>query len=154
VLLSKVGPPQHLHWPSPQEAQVRCRCRFMTQMTMHGAQRKGLPGTLNGCWVLLQGSVGQVYYIGTRKERTVLGIVLDICKLFGLSTGRIVHIREGGPCRRSYVSDDRLSQLGWKERTPWEEGLRKTVEWYLSISPADHWKKMCSLPSWGLERAQ
>lgn len=30
-----------------------------------------------------------------------------------------------------YICDTKLNQLGWKERTTWEDGLRKTVDWYL-----------------------
>ena len=34
-------------------------------------------------------------------------------------------------CRRYYICDNKLGTLGWKERTPWEDGLKRTVEWYL-----------------------
>ena len=30
-----------------------------------------------------------------------------------------------------YICDSKLNQLGWRERTSWEDGLRKTVDWYL-----------------------
>lgn len=38
------------------------------------------------------------------------------------------------PCRafndrRYYIGSSKLAELGWKERTPWEEGLKKTIEW-------------------------
>lgn len=33
--------------------------------------------------------------------------------------------------RRYYICDNKLGTLGWKERTRWEDGLRRTVEWYL-----------------------
>ena len=31
---------------------------------------------------------------------------------------------------RYTIDSSKLQALGWEERTPWEEGLRKTVEWY------------------------
>ena len=34
-------------------------------------------------------------------------------------------------CRRYYICDNKLGTLGWKERTQWEDGLKRTVEWYL-----------------------
>jgi hypothetical protein len=38
------------------------------------------------------------------------------------------------PCRRRYfICDKKLASLGWTEKTGWEEGLRKTVDWYLKV---------------------
>ena len=28
---------------------------------------------------------------------------------------------------------------GWKERTTWEEGLKRTVDWYLKHGFKDYW---------------
>jgi len=35
--------------------------------------------------------------------------------------------------------DKKLLELGWQERTPWEEGLKKTVDWYLKHASRDYW---------------
>jgi UDP-glucose 4,6-dehydratase len=35
--------------------------------------------------------------------------------------------------------DKKLLELGWQERTPWEEGLRKTIDWYLTHANRDYW---------------
>ena len=32
--------------------------------------------------------------------------------------------------QRYFICDAKLQALGWRERTPWEEGLRKTLTWY------------------------
>lgn len=32
---------------------------------------------------------------------------------------------------RYFICDAKLAALGWRERTPWEQGLRQTVAWYL-----------------------
>lgn len=32
-------------------------------------------------------------------------------------------------CRRYYIGSKKLASLGWVERTGWEEGLKKTIEW-------------------------
>jgi hypothetical protein len=29
--------------------------------------------------------------------------------------------------------------LGWKEKTTWEEGLKKTVDWYLKNGFGEYW---------------
>ncbi|XP_040943781.1 trifunctional UDP-glucose 4,6-dehydratase/UDP-4-keto-6-deoxy-D-glucose 3,5-epimerase/UDP-4-keto-L-rhamnose-reductase RHM1-like [Gossypium hirsutum] len=51
--------------------------------------------------ILHKGEVGHVYNIGTKKERRVIDVAKDISE-----------------------------ELGWSERTVWEEGLKKTIEWY------------------------
>lgn len=35
--------------------------------------------------------------------------------------------------------DKKLLQLGWQEKTNWEDGLRKTVDWYLKNATRDYW---------------
>ncbi|KAK4364875.1 hypothetical protein RND71_016233 [Anisodus tanguticus] len=32
--------------------------------------------------------------------------------------------------QRYFLDDQKLKKLGWQERTPWEEGLKKTLDWY------------------------
>jgi UDP-glucose 4,6-dehydratase len=43
------------------------------------------------------------------------------------------------PPRRYYICDNKLAALGWVERTSWEEGLRRTVDWYLKHGFASYW---------------
>jgi dTDP-D-glucose 4,6-dehydratase len=31
--------------------------------------------------------------------------------------------------RRYYIGSSKLGSLGWVERTTWEEGLQKTIDW-------------------------
>ena len=35
--------------------------------------------------------------------------------------------------------DKKLLQLGWQEKTKWEDGLRKTVDWCLNHASRDYW---------------
>lgn len=44
--------------------------------------------------VLHKGIVGEVYNIGTQKERTVLDVAQDIAKVFKLPSEKIVHVRD------------------------------------------------------------
>lgn len=32
-----------------------------------------------------------------------------------------------------------MHDAGWKERTSWEEGLKRTVDWYLAHGFKDYW---------------
>lgn len=86
--------------------------------------------------VLKRGVVGEIYNIGTQQERSVLDVARDIMKL--CAAPGIEHVVDR--CfndRRYYISDKKLVELGWVERTSWEEGLRRTAEWY--SRPRAHW---------------
>jgi dTDP-glucose 4,6-dehydratase len=90
--------------------------------------------------VLARGTVGEVYNIGTKRERTVVDVARDICALFGRDPSTTVrHVRDRAfNDRRYFICDRKLEVLGWKERMSWDEGLKKTVEWYAS-TPVSYW---------------
>ncbi|KAJ0971448.1 hypothetical protein J5N97_019407 [Dioscorea zingiberensis] len=89
--------------------------------------------------VLHKGEVGHIYNIGTKKERRVIDVAKDVCKLFSLDPDNVIKFVENRPFndQRYFLDDQKLKNLGWSERTTWEEGLRKTMEWY--ISNPDWW---------------
>lgn len=82
--------------------------------------------------ILHKGVIGHVYNIGTKKERSVLDVAEDICKLFGLDPKETIDFVQDRPFndQRYFLDDQKLKKLGWDERTPWEEGLKLTMEWY------------------------
>ncbi|KAJ3686383.1 hypothetical protein LUZ61_015547 [Rhynchospora tenuis] len=84
--------------------------------------------------VLHKGEVGHVYNIGTKRERRVIDVARDICKLFNLDPDNVIKFVENRPFndQRYFLDDQKLKNLGWSERTIWEEGLKKTMEWYTS----------------------
>ena len=51
------------------------------------------------------------------------------------------------PCPPSCSCDKKLLKLGWQEKTSWEEGLRKTVDWYLQNAKRDYWCAPAALRS-------
>ncbi|XP_042029552.1 trifunctional UDP-glucose 4,6-dehydratase/UDP-4-keto-6-deoxy-D-glucose 3,5-epimerase/UDP-4-keto-L-rhamnose-reductase RHM1-like [Salvia splendens] len=89
--------------------------------------------------VLHKGEVGHVYNIGTKRERRVIDVAQDICKLFNKDANKCIQFVENRPFndQRYFLDDEKLKNLGWAERTAWEDGLRKTMEWY--ISNPDWW---------------
>ncbi|PRW61216.1 GDP-L-fucose synthase 2 [Chlorella sorokiniana] len=91
--------------------------------------------------VLLKGKVGETYNIGTQKERSVVDVARDICKLFNRDPDTTVkHVRDRAfNDRRYFICDKKLLKLGWQEKTTWEEGLRKTVDWYLQNAKREYW---------------
>ncbi|WZZ07279.1 hypothetical protein YC2023_093200 [Brassica napus] len=82
--------------------------------------------------ILHKGEVGHVYNIGTKKERRVNDVARDVCKLFGMDPEASIKFVENRPFndQRYFLDDEKLKKLGWSERTTWEEGLKKTMEWY------------------------
>ncbi|GAB4821215.1 hypothetical protein N2152v2_008261 [Parachlorella kessleri] len=82
--------------------------------------------------VLLKGQVGDTYNIGTQVERTVLSVASDIAKIFNMPESAIVFVRDRAfNDRRYFICDKKLAALGWYEKVSWEEGLRKTVDWFV-----------------------
>ncbi|XP_027063112.1 trifunctional UDP-glucose 4,6-dehydratase/UDP-4-keto-6-deoxy-D-glucose 3,5-epimerase/UDP-4-keto-L-rhamnose-reductase RHM1-like [Coffea arabica] len=89
--------------------------------------------------ILHKGEVGHVYNIGTDKERSVLDVTSDICRLFSLDPNAVIKFVNNRPFndQRYFLNHEKLNNLGWSERTTWEEGLRKTMEWY--VKNPDWW---------------
>lgn len=83
--------------------------------------------------ILHKGVIGHVYNIGTKKERRVLDVAEDICKLFGLDTEKAIKFVQDRPFndQRYFLDDQKLKKLGWQETTPWTEGLKMTMDWYI-----------------------
>ncbi|KAJ4916000.1 hypothetical protein Rs2_01550 [Raphanus sativus] len=82
--------------------------------------------------ILHKGEVGHVYNIGTKRERRVNDVAQDVCKLFNMDPEANIKFVENRPFndQRYFLDDEKLKILGWSERTSWEEGLKKTMEWY------------------------
>jgi dTDP-D-glucose 4,6-dehydratase len=58
---------------------------------------------------------------------------------------------ESSPCSRDdttrrdrycryFICDDKLAALGWKETIPWEEGLQRTIDWYMKQDVEQYWE--------------
>lgn len=84
--------------------------------------------------------MGETYNIGTQKERTVVDVAGDICKVFKMPESKVVHVRDRAfNDQRYFICDKKLLQLGWQETTTWEDGLRKTVDWFLKHGDRSYW---------------
>lgn len=87
-----------------------------------------------------RGEWGQVYNIGGHNERTNLQIVKAILQSLSrklndpeISEKLICHIADRqGHDRRYGIDPEKIhSQLGWAPETTFEEGIEKTICWYL-----------------------
>jgi len=81
---------------------------------------------------LLKGKSGESYNISGDNEIDNLTIVKKILEIMHKSEDLIefVEDRPGHDFRYSMTSRKILDELGWKLRTNFDEGLKKTVEWY------------------------
>ncbi len=93
-------------------------------------------------WLILnRGQTGESYNIGGHNERTNLEVVKTLCRLVAEETSGdvaemeklITFVKDRPGHDRRYAIDPQKIQteLGWKARHNFEEGLRKTVRWYL-----------------------
>ena len=84
--------------------------------------------------LLHKGSVGEIYNIGGTNELPNIDVAKAIISALGMADRQdalisFVEDRHFNDLRYT-IDSSKLQALGWDERTPWEEGLRKTVEWY------------------------
>ena len=96
--------------------------------------------------VFEQGKPGETFAIGGNSEKTNLEIVRSICaildELFPRGDGKgyaeqitFVPDRPGHDRRYAIDASKIAATLGWKPETPFDQGLRQTVQWYLDHQP-------------------
>ena len=83
--------------------------------------------------VLHKGKDGEIYNIGGNNEKTNIEIVKLIVKTLGKSEKLIKHVKDRPGHDRRYAIDNTkiTTQLGWKPKYTFEEGIKETIQWYL-----------------------
>jgi len=84
--------------------------------------------------LLLDGKSGQSYNISANNEMDNVTIVKMILKIMGKSEDLIEYVedRPGHDFRYSMSSNKISKEYGWKPKIGFEEGIEKTIEWYLN----------------------
>lgn len=84
--------------------------------------------------VMLNGKPGESYNISAKNELDNLSIINKILSIMKKSTELIhfVEDRPGHDLKYSLDSSKIRHQLGWREKTSFEEGLATTIDWYLT----------------------
>jgi len=83
--------------------------------------------------VLREGSVGEVYNIGSHAEKTNLEITKAILQAVDADDDLIEFVEDrAGHDQRYALNTEKIESLGWKPEYTFEKGLSKTVEHYLS----------------------
>jgi dTDP-glucose 4,6-dehydratase len=80
-----------------------------------------------------KGEAGGIYNIGAGNERKNIEVVEAILDILGKPHSLIKYVADRLGHDRRYAIDAAKTEkdLGWKPLTSWEEGLRKTISWYL-----------------------
>lgn len=91
--------------------------------------------------VFRQGRIGETYNIGGKNERRNIDLVRSLCRIMDEKLGRkkgsseqlieFVSDRKGHDHRYAIDPSKIEKELGWKPSLDFEEGLSKTVDWYL-----------------------
>lgn len=83
--------------------------------------------------LLLKGRTGQIYNVGARMEKTNLEVIRRILKLLDRPEKLITFVSDRpGHDRRYAVDPGKIErELTWRPQTDFEEGLRRTIDWYL-----------------------
>jgi dTDP-glucose 4,6-dehydratase len=89
-----------------------------------------------------EGKIGETYNIGGNNEWTNIDLINLLCKIMdqklnrplGTSAGLITFVKDraGHDLRYAIDSTKLQNELGWKPSLQFEEGLEKTVDWYLT----------------------
>jgi dTDP-glucose 4,6-dehydratase len=83
--------------------------------------------------VLTEGKNGETYNTGSSCEKKNIDVVKTILKLLKKPESLITFVKDRPGHDRRYAMDASkiTSQLDWKPQIPFEEGLKKTIDWYL-----------------------
>jgi dTDP-glucose 4,6-dehydratase len=90
--------------------------------------------------IIQKGVTGEVYNIGGNNEKTNIDIVKTIISIISeklpdshISESLISYVEDRkGHDRRYAIDSSKLQkELGWRPAVSFEEGIRKTVEWYI-----------------------
>jgi dTDP-glucose 4,6-dehydratase len=83
--------------------------------------------------IIHNGKVGEVYNIGGHNEKTNLEVVKTIIKELGKSEELIHYVtdRPGHDMRYAIDPTKIKNELGWEPTTTFDEGIKKTIQWYL-----------------------
>ena len=83
--------------------------------------------------IIHNGRVGEVYNVGGHNEMRNIDIVKLICRELGKPESLITYVtdRKGHDMRYAIDPTKIHEELGWLPETKFEDGIKKTIQWYL-----------------------
>ena len=84
--------------------------------------------------IVRKGRVGEVYNVGGHNERTNLEVVKTILRALNKPESLITYVadRKGHDLRYAIDSTKVERELGWTRTHTFEEGIKETIDWYVS----------------------
>lgn len=92
--------------------------------------------------IIRNGRDGEVYNIGGHNERANIDVVKTILKEIGKGEELIKYVKDRAGHDLRYAIDPKKihDELGWEPETLFDEGIKKTIHWYLENE--DWWKNI------------
>lgn len=87
--------------------------------------------------IIRKGTVGEVYNIGGHNEKANIDVVKIVLKALDKPESLITYVKDRPGHDRRYAIDPTKihNELGWLPETKFEDGIKKTIEWYLANKP-------------------
>ena len=94
--------------------------------------------------IINKGREGQIYNVGGHDEMKNIDIVKIICRELGKPESLISYVtdRKGHDLRYAIDPEKIHKELGWLPATRFEDGIKKTIRWYLDNR--DWWSEIIS----------
>lgn len=94
--------------------------------------------------ILKGGRIGEVYNIGGHNEKANIDVVKTVLSILGKDESLIAYVKDRPGHDMRYAIDPTKikNELGWYPETSFNEGIKKTVEWYLHNE--DWWREITS----------
>lgn len=94
--------------------------------------------------IIRKGKIGEIYNIGGHNEHTNLEVVKTILKQLNKDDSLIKFVTDRPGHDRRYAIDPTKihNELGWLPATKFENGIKKTIDWYLNNKA--WWEKIIS----------
>ncbi len=93
--------------------------------------------------IIHAGTPGEIYNVGGHNELRNIDIVRLICKELNKPESLITYVadRKGHDLRYAIDASKIYMELGWLPETKFEEGIKKTIQWY--VSHPEWWRHSC-----------
>ena len=83
--------------------------------------------------IIQKGKIGEIYNVGSGQEKRNIDVVKSILNILGKPEDLIEFVKDrpGHDFRYSLNTEKIKKEIGWQARIKFEEGVEKTVKWYL-----------------------